>query len=217
MSSMETKVASDVAAAEDEAVLGYLEGAQEGLEEEYKFWVNLQQEQGAWQVKNFGEGHKHWPLLGLIEELGELQDSLHEESAATLRRHVIDESAFKDAVGDIFIYATDVCNKWGWNLAHVVGLAKAAPRPVKRMAVALGKLAHAQLKYEQGIRGSKQEYEDKVLAAVVTALSYPIASSAKRDIPLEQTVDEVWAKVSKRDWVANPVNAAKIVDEQHGG
>lgn len=168
-------------------------------------WADMQQQQGVWSIENFGMGPRHWPLLGVIEELGEMQEAVERG----------DDDSVKDAIGDIFIYSADLCNKFGWRLSLAVGTVVAEePRELKHMVVPVGKLAHAQLKYEQGIRGATDE---GVWRAFLTILRYPVHSAARRNLVLIDVVEEVWAGVSKRDWVANPVDAAKIADQAHDG
>jgi len=76
----------------------------------------LQHELKTWQKHNF-PGRDAWePLVGVMEESGEL-------AHAHLKRHQgirgtpedLDEAA-KDAVGDIIVYLADYCNARGFDL-----------------------------------------------------------------------------------------------------
>lgn len=94
----------------------------------------LQKEQAVWSEKNFGS-HDGWePLLGAMEELGEL--------------------------------------------------------------------AHAHLKQHQGIRTNENHKLDKV-DAIGDILVYLADYCTQENIDFEQSVNETWRKVKKRDWAKN--------------
>jgi NTP pyrophosphatase (non-canonical NTP hydrolase) len=70
--------------------------------------VALQHEHNKWLNHNFPNQRAHEPLLGLMEEVGELAHA-HLKSAQGIRE--IDAEMDKvDAVGDIFIYLMSYCN-----------------------------------------------------------------------------------------------------------
>jgi len=73
----------------------------------------LQKESREWTDKNFGE-HPAWhPLLGLVEEVGELSHA-HLKSEQGIRGNKDEHRLAKiDAVGDIVIYLADYCNQIG--------------------------------------------------------------------------------------------------------
>lgn len=79
----------------------------------------LQEEQKDWIKHNFGDRPSWMPLLGAVEELGELAHA-HLKQAQGIR---VTENHFenkKDAVADIIIYLADYCSAEGINLHEVV-------------------------------------------------------------------------------------------------
>lgn len=69
---------------------------------------DLQQEQYAWIKHNFPNRKNYQPLLGVMEELGELTHAhlKHEQNIRTSEDHYLKKI---DAVGDIVIFLTDYC------------------------------------------------------------------------------------------------------------
>lgn len=79
----------------------------------------------------------------------------------------------------------------------------------------VGEVSHAILKGRQKIRGKGDEALVKAAVAdgVADILIYLADFCARNRIDMQQTVEEVWAKVSRRDWQANPDNAAEVAGE----
>lgn len=79
-------------------------------------------------------------------------------------------------------------------------------QPLLGLAEEVGELAHAHLKYEQGIREGldhdvvQKLKEDAVGDIVIFLASYCNSNS----IDLGAVVQVTWDKVKQRDWVANP-------------
>lgn len=68
----------------------------------------LQLEAAVWEAKNFKQQKPHQPLLGVVEEVGELAHA-HLKSEQGIRK---DEDLFAkkiDAIGDIVIYLAHYC------------------------------------------------------------------------------------------------------------
>jgi len=83
----------------------------------------LQREVGAWSQRNFGDQPAWCPLLGVVEEVGELSHSYLKRSQGirgTDAEHLL---AMEDAVGDIVIYLADFCNRMGFDMAELVATA----------------------------------------------------------------------------------------------
>ena len=81
----------------------------------------LQDEQREWAQRNFGTDRPSYqPLLGAVEELGELAHA-HLKSEQGIRgtpeKHAADK---RDAVGDVLIYLTDYCNLEGFDLQDLM-------------------------------------------------------------------------------------------------
>lgn len=84
----------------------------------YFLLSNLQKEQSPWVEHNFGDRPAWMPLLGMMEELGELSHAFLKK-AQNIRKQDY-ESKQKDAIGDIVIYMSDFCNSQGYNLEEII-------------------------------------------------------------------------------------------------
>lgn len=70
----------------------------------------IQQQHREWQLRNFGE-HPAWhPLLGVGEEVGELQHAFLKREQGIRGTKEEHDAAIRDAVADILIYLCDFCN-----------------------------------------------------------------------------------------------------------
>ncbi len=68
----------------------------------------LQHEVRRWAYRNFPDAQPWFPLLGIMEEVGELSHA-HLKKAEGVRD--IEPDAFIDAVGDVVIFLCDYCNR----------------------------------------------------------------------------------------------------------
>lgn len=154
----------------------------------------IQAEQRPWVAHNFGDRPSWMPLLGIVEEAGELCD-------AEDQRNLNDIS---DALADIMIFALDYCSGMGWDAGDLwnrpAGENRAGFWGILRF---LGKLCHAHLKDAQGIRVSEDHK-----AAGQKALAGLFANLRAKDAHLVERVVQTWQEVRKRDWKADPATAA---------
>jgi NTP pyrophosphatase (non-canonical NTP hydrolase) len=83
-------------------------------------FIQLQTEVAEWANRNF-EANKSWhPLLGMMEELGELSHA-YLKAEQGIRGTAAEHSAAKrDALGDIVIYMADYCSREGFSLQQIV-------------------------------------------------------------------------------------------------
>lgn len=79
----------------------------------------LQDEVGEWSHDNFGDQPSHRPLLGIGEEVGELNHA-HLKREQGIRGKQDYREAQIDAVADIVIYLCDYCRLEGIDLADAV-------------------------------------------------------------------------------------------------
>ena len=86
-----------------------------------------QREQVEWVKHNFGERPSWQPLLGAVEELGELAHA-HLKQEQGIRLHEDHEANAKDAVADVTIYLLDYCSSRGWDFVDLVVSTWAAVR-----------------------------------------------------------------------------------------
>lgn len=129
--------------------------------------TTFQRQVKQWRTVNFGDGPAVHPLLGVVEELGELVDAF-----------LLLPSPWRGASS------------------------------VLRLAGAVGRLAHATLKTEQGIRGSAQKHELAAKDAVGDLLVYLADLCGRRGWDMEKILDDTWAQVSRRDWRKNPAEGS---------
>lgn len=73
------------------------------------------------------------------------------------------------------------------------------------LAEEVGELAHAHLKYEQGIRGlTFSEYITQAGDAIGDIMIYLASYCNTNGFDLGSCLDKAWEEVSARDWKANP-------------
>mgnify|MGYP001608883948 CR=1 FL=1 len=80
----------------------------------------LQEEQIPWMVHNFPGREPFYPLLGAVEELGELAHAhlkMLQGIRGTKEQHL---AAARDAVGDVVIFLADYCQAMGFDFQAVV-------------------------------------------------------------------------------------------------
>jgi hypothetical protein len=186
-------------------------------------WLQqFQVQHREWRLRNFGEPKSHQPLLGMIEELGELEDG-KEQREAELGDVLIAEEV--DAIGDILVYAVDLCGSRTWSMAVLWSQrTQSLTRPMissmapgyKTWPQYMRKLAHHQLKGEQNIRGGLDHHEEQlriVLREIFGALeAYYRNHAGAAGGQVLSVVRAVWAKVQQRDWVNNPNTAHEVAD-----
>lgn len=77
----------------------------------------------AWQRQRFPEESQDDcipPLLGLMEELGELARAVLKQRQNIRMTREEWEAKGQDAVGDILIFLLGFCNRRGWNLEEIL-------------------------------------------------------------------------------------------------
>jgi NTP pyrophosphatase (non-canonical NTP hydrolase) len=79
----------------------------------------IQEEQKPWVKHNFGDRPTWMPLLGIMEELGELAHSFLKD-AQGIRMSENHDAGMKDAVADIVIFLCDFCSGQGYDLESLV-------------------------------------------------------------------------------------------------
>ena len=79
----------------------------------------IQREQKTWATRNFGYVPPWQPLIGVVEELGELAHS-HLKEVQNIRTNEDHIAKGQDAVGDIVIYLIDYCNRRDWDFADII-------------------------------------------------------------------------------------------------
>ena len=100
--------------------------------------AQLQQEIAEWGAYNFPlvQTHRYWPLLGMLEENGELAEPiliawLTKLLGKTTHAHLKIEQGIRgrpeklnaearDAIADMFIYCAHYCEMRGWDLQNII-------------------------------------------------------------------------------------------------
>lgn len=158
----------------------------------------IEREHKEWVDRNFPSRLQNHPLLGIVEEVGELYDA-----HCGLER---DEEGVHDALGDICIFTVDYCRLVGinfggcWEAARLlVPNIHVGQKSATRMLVLLGRLCRHQLKMEQSVRGTREQHLQGITTCVTVLLAYLATDFGGG---LEDVAGEVWDKVKQRDWVA---------------
>lgn len=160
-----------------------------------------------WFERNFGEvtptvpgkKYQHQPLLGIIEELGELYKALADYDGS-------DTAGIEDAIGDVLVYETDYCRIMGRGIETMnPAIAKSDFGPYAVLDL-IGQLCHSHLKMEQGIRGTKEEHLDSIYETLdlINTVLHNICWDYGLDF--DQCLADTWAHVGKRDWKKFPKN-----------
>jgi len=80
----------------------------------------LQEQQRPWVLHNFPGRQAYYPLLGAMEELGELAHA-HLKALQGIRGSEAEYAlAARDAVGDIVIFLSDYCTARGWDFEDIL-------------------------------------------------------------------------------------------------
>jgi NTP pyrophosphatase (non-canonical NTP hydrolase) len=80
----------------------------------------LQSEVREWSVRNFGDKATHQPLLGAMEELGELCHAHLKQEQGIRGTAAEHEAAARDAIGDIVVYLADYVGCRGWDFQAIM-------------------------------------------------------------------------------------------------
>ncbi len=152
----------------------------------------------AWQSNNFGVPTTTQIVCGVGEELSEF-DASEPDSAEE-----------DDAVGDVLIYCAQLCTAYRLSLRELVGNMPGGAAP---FGLEHGLLCHVALKGEQRIRGLDDRSLARVgIAAAVARLAEYVAATRGDGVILDMYAATA-AQVLRRDWRANPVDAAQVAEE----
>lgn len=80
----------------------------------------IQSEVAEWSTRNFGQQPSVNPLLGVVEEVGELSHAYLKRQQGIRGTPEEHAAAIRDAVGDIVIFLCDFCAREGINLGNAV-------------------------------------------------------------------------------------------------
>ena len=80
----------------------------------------IQAEQYAWAIHNFGLVPPWQPLLGVLEELGELAHAYLKKAQGIRGTSAEHDARQRDAVGDLAIFLFHFCALSGWDFTEIV-------------------------------------------------------------------------------------------------
>ena len=193
-------------------------------------WGRFEREVGEWARKNFGKpGEMSDPILGIVEEIGELQDVGACDS-------IEKANLMRDAIGDVMVFMADYCSRFdaaidarsgvdvGDGNLFLEKVIQEANYYYGRLQIdilsAAGRTCHAQLKMGQGVRGS----ENHVVAmrrSLVEVVCWGMANSEAINkvasawgvgpMSFGEVVAWVWGRVSKRNWIEDPKFGGEMV------
>jgi hypothetical protein len=137
-----------------------------------------------------------------------------------------------DACADVVIYMADLTNLVGFDLSVIGREEERGDIPcLTELLKTVGRAAHAKLKLFQGIRGTPEMHRAMLQAELIQLYNYcrnvfyMTAKPLDREVALHpdktghvatidtsdflNLVEAVWARVSKRDWKADPVKGGE--------
>lgn len=165
------------------------------LETEMDLLRVLHCENKKWVEKNFSNRAKHHPFLGIIEELGELDEAKTSEE-------------IDDAVGDTMIFTADFCTAQDLPFVELWKLARMTKVEEWSELAVIGRFSHALLKRDQKIRGSAQAHTEAIVAGVVnvfhvlmgTYIALLNTSQLEAGKLVVESTQRAWEHVRDRVW-----------------
>ena len=82
-------------------------------------------------------------------------------------------------------------------------------QPILGATEEIGELAHAYLKMEQGIRGTRQEHEHAMKDAVGDCCIFLMDFCNQMGWDFADIIDNTWTHVKKRDWKADSLQDSR--------
>ena len=181
--------------------------------------TRLQAEHKEWQERNFPDQKDHQPLLGILEELGEICHAHLKAEQGIRGSESLHFEEKKDAIGDVMIYLANYCNRFGINLQTTVGLSLDAINWHRTEAYGdlllafkhAGVMADMHYTMELAATPSMHHYfREKLLDSIRNMVFYLAKYSKANGISIKQAIFDTWEEVKKRDWRKNPENGVAV-------
>lgn len=164
----------------------------------------MQQEVGEWAQRNFGGQPAVNPLVGMIEELCEVEIA----SVEALRTELSKE------IGDVMIYMAHFCHLRNWSLLEAWDgrfLPDGCRRGMQLIHCILWLSKHY-LKGYQNIRGGTNVH-DAALKVSLSFICHTLEQYAESaGLVVLDSIGQRWETIKRRDWVKNPDTAAAVID-----
>lgn len=170
--------------------------------EKLKTLQQIQFELNSWTVYNFGQQDSSIPIMGMIEELGELTHATLKQIQGIRKRDYIE--AKKDAVSDLVIYLLNYFNTKQINIDKTSILDIEFPKSYGeyKCIIYINKHISNIATFNETKAGSYQ-----IQIGTIERLLAIINHYCKlNNFDLLTTVNEVWEQVKLRDWKKYPNN-----------
>ena len=168
--------------------------------------AEIQEQVGAWSRYNFPRNTPLEPMLGIIEEVGELAHAIlktNQGIRGTAEEHVAEE---RDAIGDAGIFLCDFAGRIGHSL--FIGVhPEHGHRGCEDSSIAFMFLSWSvgHLAFEFTNCGVPDGYYYCAKGANQVALRLAIYCET-RGWDFLEILNETWSEASKRDWIRFPKN-----------
>mgnify|MGYP007071573244 CR=1 FL=1 len=180
--------------------------------------THIRCEHKEWTEHNFPGQLSHQPLLGIIEEIGELLEAINSKYSET---ESFDNDDIKDAIADIFIfcvgYINVCCKNFSINPKTLESMIIDIQKSEYEVYVIglIAKMARQHLKMEQRIRCGIDDFvsqnNEEIKSLITEVMLYTVFCYyyfiGNQDMSgyLKNIID-VWDKVKARDWKKFPYN-----------
>jgi hypothetical protein len=168
----------------------------------------MQREVGEWAQRNFGDQPPVNPLVGMVEELCEVEIASVEADRISMSKEI----------GDVMIYMAHFCYLRGWSLLEAWD-GRLVPEGSQRslhLVHCILWLSKHYLKGNQNIRGGTSSH-DAALKIALHFICFTLESYAESaGLVVLDSIGQRWETIKRRDWVKNPDTAAEVADLLHG-
>lgn len=166
-----------------------------------EYFTELSEQVSEWSLKNFGKQIPDRPLIGVVEEVGELIEHLHEAN----------QEKIIDSVGDIMVYLADFSGRLGLKISTSLKTPDVEPDQLSKLDlkeaifILVGRMCHSYLKMVQSIRVNENHMAN-LEANIVNLIGKLWTLSHYQGFQLDEAVNTTWDEVKQRNWKNNPVN-----------
>lgn len=181
-----------------------------------KSWIDyarleqMRAEQEVWSNRNFPNNQPYHPLLGLVEEVGELSQAAWQFAMKKRGLRVVPEDTFtkevaavKDAIADVMVYLVDYCTRAKISIKDICNCETPSGN-AENISALVGEICHAHLKREQGIRGSAEEHQQAITQGLADLIYYLHWMCYAIHVKLMDVAWDTWKnEVEVRDWTKN--------------
>lgn len=157
----------------------------------------IKDEVGEWTNYNFDTTSKTDPLLGVVEETGELSHAVLKSNQGIRGTQEEHKEAIRDAIGDIMVYLLDFMNRNDIDVhqSEMFHVGKYnLDRLMLKLSLNVGLLSGTFLSYDF----DNLDFDCDIIIKTLEAICETF------DWSLEEVLIETWSEVSQRDWVENP-------------